>query len=322
MNKLKMYAAMAMAMVLAGSTIVTSKIITNHVPVFLNSELRFGMATLLYLPLILLYERKRQKLNGRDLLLLFLQTLGGVFIFSVFSLYGLRLTSAAEGGIITSTTPIVVALLALLFLGEKLNRARAGAIGIAFLGLVVINTNGAASGQGSNALLGNLLLFGAVLGESMFTIVGKASRISPLLTSALVAIFGCILFLPFALIEGTHFSLAQISVQDWLIIGYNALSTPIAYILWFYGIRHVPGSTAAIFTAFIPLSAVPLAALLLHEPVTWQHWLGFAFILAGIGLCMRESKQAEGQPEGPTRSNKKGLGHVSFPRFSRSGGRD
>jgi drug/metabolite transporter (DMT)-like permease len=47
-------------------------------------------------------------LLGKLHYVLFLQAFAGNFLFSILLLYGLKLTSAAESGIILDTTPVVV----------------------------------------------------------------------------------------------------------------------------------------------------------------------------------------------------------------------
>jgi len=111
-------------MAIVGSSIVVGKVAVARLPVFLLSGLRFAVASAILVTLVLLVERPLPRPTRRDVAVLALQAFAGIFAFNVLLLYGLRLTSAAEGGIVTSTTPAVAAALAVLTLGERWSRAR------------------------------------------------------------------------------------------------------------------------------------------------------------------------------------------------------
>src|SRR5579859_6965625 len=281
------YLAIVIPMILIGSSIVTGKMIVGHIPIFIIAALRFALASALLLPLLLLRERKFPIIKRSDYGLLFLQALTGVFLFNVCSLYGLRLTSAAIGGIITSTMPIIVGLLSLLFFSERITLRKSAGIIVTFLGVLIVNvaTSSPAGGTSGNMLLGNLLMFAAVIGEALYTILGKAvsPRVSPLATSTLMCIFGFFMFLPFSVVESIHFNFSQVSVQAWLAIVYLTIATVIAYYLMFYGISRVSASTTGIFTGLIPISTIFLSYVILGEPVSWVHWVATLCVLIGIG---------------------------------------
>ena len=90
------YLQLALAMTIVGSSVVAAKMIAASLPVMLSSCLRFAIAAPV-LMLVLLLREGRPKLPARvDLLSLFLQALCGVFLFSVFLLYGVQYTGAIE----------------------------------------------------------------------------------------------------------------------------------------------------------------------------------------------------------------------------------
>lgn len=99
------YLELTLAMAIVGSSVVVGKLLIASFPVFLGAGLRFAIASVILMPVLLVNEKEIPSLSRIDWLFLFLQTLTGVFLFSVFLLYGLKFTTAAESGIITSTTP-------------------------------------------------------------------------------------------------------------------------------------------------------------------------------------------------------------------------
>ncbi|AGP37384.1 hypothetical protein BE04_13025 [Sorangium cellulosum] len=283
---------LTLAMALVGSSVVAGKIITREFPVFLASGLRFGLAMPVLILLLLAREKRLPALAWRDYRVLFLQALTGVFLFSLFLLYGLRYTTSSESGIITSTTPGVTALLAALILGERLNRWKWAGVGLCVAGIAALQLGsggegGAEGARGSAHLFGTVLILGAVVCEGLFTILGKVmtAKLSPLAVSTMVVAFGFALFLPLAVYEARSFSFSQASMAGWLSIVHYALAvTVLGFVLWYRGVSKVSGATAAVFTGVLPVSALILSYLVLHEELRAAHGLGMLLIFGGI-LC-------------------------------------
>lgn len=279
-------------MTIVGSSVVVGKVVAAHWPIFLFMALRYGIATVLLAGVLLALPRGLPRPGARDLGLIAVQSLAGNVMFNVLLLHGLRLTSAAEGGIVTSTTPAVAAVLSVALLGERLTRRGLAGIGLAVLGLLAINALGpAVAGRGPDPLLGNVLVLGAVVGEATYVVCGKvASRsLGPTVITAAMCAFGFLMFLPPALLEARTFDWGRPGVADWLSLAYYAVAvTVVAILLWSRGLLHVPASTAAVFTGMMPVSAVGLSYLLLGEPFLWSHVAGGACVLGGILLVARQ----------------------------------
>jgi drug/metabolite transporter (DMT)-like permease len=281
------------AMIIVGSSVVVGKLIVASFPVFLASGLRFAIASVILLALLMKMEKRFPTLNKKDLMILCLQAFTGVFGFSVFLLYGLKISSAAESGIILSTTPSVIGVISFLFLREKIVRNKINGIIFAVLGIIAINVIGSSATDdlGYNPLFGHLLIFGAVLGEALFTILGKvvSSRISPLAISTFVSLFGFLFFLPFAIYEALFFDFSKTTILDWGLIMYSAVFvTVIGFFLWYQGVSKVSGSTAAVFTGVLPVSALLLSYVILGEAFSWSHVIGVICVLIGIRSITKE----------------------------------
>lgn len=301
-ERLRAYLELALAMALAGSSVVVGKVVVATFPVFLASALRFAIGSAILVPLLLWRERASFTTTRRDWVILFLQSLTGVFLFSVFLLYGLKFTNAAEAGIITSSTPALVGIISFLFLKESLSAYRMLGIGFAVCGVLLINVLGATpdGARGQLPLLGNILVFGAAVGEALFTVFRKAlsDTISPLRTATVVSVFGLLLFLPLGLYEAATFDFAQVGWTEWIPILYLGIGvTVVAFILWFQGVMKVPASTAAVFTGIMPVSAVLLSYLVLQEPFAWSHVWGGLCVLAGLRLITMEPSTPAMRPE-------------------------
>lgn len=282
------YLNLTLAMVLVGSSVVAGKLMVAELPVFLASALRFVLALLILLPLLKIREGGLPRISRKSWLMLGGQSLCGSFLFTIFLLYGLHYTGPSSAGIITSTTPACMGIIAWLFLKDRPSRKTTMGIALSVLGVLAINLVQKTGGlTGSHPLLGNLLVLGAVIFESLFLLIRKTvpEPLSPLAVSTIISLFGLAWFLPMGVYEATTTSLYSISPLGWLTVGYyGVFVTVLAYLFWFAGITKVPASTAGIFTAVMPVSALALSVLVLGEPVGWAQLTGCACVLGGIVL--------------------------------------
>ena len=285
------YVCLTLAMVLVGSSVVAGKVMVAELPVFLASELRFVLALAILLPLIRWREGGLPRISRRSWLLLGGQSLCGSFLFTVFLLWGLTRTGPSSAGIITATTPACMGIIAWLFLGDRPSRRTGAGIALSVLGVLAINLVRSGGGvSGSDPLTGNLLVLGAVVFESLFLLVRKTvpEPLSPLAVSTVISLFGLLWFLPMGLVEAAAMDFGAVSATGWLTVGYyGVFVTVLAYLFWFAGITKVAASTAGVFTAVMPVSALVLSALVLGEPVGWPQLAGCGLVLGGILLLSR-----------------------------------
>ena len=60
------------------------------------------------------------------------------------------------------------------------------------------------------------------------------------------------------------------------------MPTVIGFLLWYAGTARTTGAQASLFTAFAPVSAMLLSALILGEALTPARLVGIALVLAGV----------------------------------------
>jgi drug/metabolite transporter (DMT)-like permease len=272
----------AFAMILAGSSVVVGKILSTRVPVFLSAELSLCAALAAIAPAQIARRRELRLLGWRELGYMLLQALFGIVLFRVLTLYGLRFTSASSAGLITSASPAVMAVMAMLFLRERPGLAGWTGIGVTMAGLLLVN---GASLRAPGALTGNLLVLGAVVCEALLTIFRKSSggRIGSVTNTTVLAAMSALLLLPFALMDLRTCPLHSIDGAGWAaVIYYGAFATVIAYVLWGHGSLLIPASRTGLATAAMPVSALVLSALVLGERLGPASLIGCAVVVSGI----------------------------------------
>lgn len=206
-------------------------------------------------------------------------------------LLGMQRAPGAVGAVVMATTPAVTAIGAVLFLGDRLGGARVLAIVLAVAGVVLVNvTADTARSVGDQVVLGSLLVFGAVVCEAAYSLMGKrlTGDLSPLLIAAAAAVGALLLFVPLAAWDAVRFDWSRPSVGQWVAaMWWGAGTMGLGSWLWFRGMRRVQPGTAAAFMGVMPVSALLLSYVLLGEAFSWLHVLGMALVLAGLAAVVR-----------------------------------
>ncbi|MEN8906400.1 MAG: DMT family transporter [Clostridiales bacterium] len=281
------YMQLSVAMFLAGSSVIAGKLLVT-IPIFFSQMVSSLIALLIIYPIARILEGSiaKVKLNKNDILFLFLQALTGNFLFRIFLIVGLKYTNLLESGIILGTSPIVFVILSFVFLKEKINRKLVFAVCLCTFGIILLKTtNYTNSNFTSLSLIGYILIFLAVISESLFTIFRKKQsyKDKPITTTTIITFFSFILFCPPGFYQMINFhcdSLTLIHITS--ILYYSIFCSVAAYIFWFLGISKVTVSSAAVFTGIMPISSVFLSITLLHEKLYLQHIIGLTLTLVSV----------------------------------------
>jgi len=283
------------SMALVGTYVALSKPLTAVIPVFALAFLRFGIAAVAMLPWTFRAPGEAP-LTPTEQWLFFLLSFFGNFLFSICMLTGITLTTATAAGVILATLPAVVALLSRFFLRERLTPRVLLAIALAVGGIMLLQLAKAESANARGALLGNLLMFGAVVCEAIYVIIAKrlsATR-TPLRVSALINLWGLALIAPFGLWSLASFDLGTLNAGHWsLLVFYSLAASLFAVWMWVTGLKHVPASQAGVFTVALPIAATAVGVLLLGERFTVLHAAALACASVGVLLIGTVRPQVE-----------------------------
>jgi drug/metabolite transporter (DMT)-like permease len=263
--------------------------------VFLLAWLRFGIGGLA-MAHWLRKPANEPPMTPRTRRLLFLESFLGNFLFSICMLYGVSLTSAVSAGVIMAAIPATVALLSWVVLRERITGRTWAAIALAATGIGLLAfaqpPRDGAPAAAEYAWLGNLLVFGAVLCEAAYAVIGKTltGALGPKRITSLINLWGFALVTPFGLYAARGFDFAAVAASSWLLLVFYALAASIWTVwLWMTGLKVVPASQAGVFTAMLPVSAAAVGVLVLGEQLGLMQVLAFAAALAGVLLATLRS---------------------------------
>ena len=267
-----------------GGMYVVSKVVLEIIPPFSLVTLRLllGAITLA----IVLFLRGFPNISRRQLW----QVLGVGFVGYGISLslqfLGTKLSTAANGSLVTSATPAFVLLFAWALLREKITARRLVALFLATLGVIAVIDPRSAQ-LNPDLFLGNLMLIGAAVTWAFYSVlVRKVTQHTDVLLFSLVAFIGGLpVSVPASAWELSRVELGEINlgvVGGVLFLG--VISTALAMVLWNTAFAYVDASLASLTFFAQPVVGTSLGWLFLGEKITSFFLVGG--LLIGIGLLM------------------------------------
>lgn len=248
------------------------------------------ISTIIFLPFLWRENRKRGiKMRWRwsEIKHFILPGLIGIFLMQYGYTVGARMTLAANAGIITLTIPVIVALLASLFLNEKLNIVRIASFVLAISGVVITSLPdlSEADFRQSKYLTGNLIFFLACCCCGYYNTYCKVlveKKFTELEILVYSSITGSIASLPLLIwIEPFHFNAfmqsgvaAQLGILELGLIVYG-----ISMLLFFYILKRMDVTQAILGNYLLPFFIAILGLVLLGEKVTGVMIAGGLLIL-------------------------------------------
>lgn len=285
-----------------GGTFIAGRALAGHVTPASAAFLRFAVATLCLHLLAWRIDGGLPRLRPGQAFGVTMAGLTGVFSYNLFFFTGLTYLTASRASLIIATNPVFIALASAAFFGDRLHRLRILGILLSGAGAMVVISKGRAGlfAAGAGLGVGEALIFGAVASWVAFSLIGKRvlADLSPLASITYAATAGTLALLVPALMDGLPSHLGGYRLADWLWIGYlGVFGTAVGFIWYYQGIRSIGPSRAGLFINFVPVSAILLGILILHEPVTASLFAGAALVTTGAFLTNRPAPTATVRPE-------------------------
>jgi len=233
--------------------------------------------------------------SGRDWLGL---VVIGVLWFGVYNLAlnaGERHVDAGTAAMLIQVSPVLIAVLATVFLGERFTGWLGLGLLLAFAGIVLIALS---QPDGHNDLLGVALCLLAALVYSISLVVQKplVSRLSALHVTWLACTIGALVCLPFAgqlVDDTTHASASDV----WWVVYLGLFPTAIAFTTYAFALRHMTASSLGITTYLVPPLTILMGWLFLGEVPPTMAYAGGALALIGVAVARRKPRARAVEPQ-------------------------
>ena len=266
------------------------------------NALRFVLAsTILFV--VLRPTRATLNVDRRDIPTFIGLGLLGNVLYQVLFIYGVDWTLAGNAALMLATVPIFVSLFSTLLRHEKIGPAGWAGVLLSVAGIGLVVWGGVRGLQfGAETLRGDITMLASAVAWSAYT-VGAApllKKYGPLKATAGTMWIGTIVLVTIS----TPALLAQdwsaVSTVAWAGLAFSgALSIALAYIIWYYGVRHLGSSRTAVYSNTVPLVALLVAWATLGETPTWTQLVGAGAIVGGVLLSKLGSATSPAAPSVP-----------------------
>ncbi|MBV7548261.1 EamA family transporter [Pseudomonas sp. PDM26] len=298
-SDLPVYLKLAAVTMVWGGTFVAGRYLAGGLSPLLAASLRFLLASMALLLFIRMARTPLVRPSPRQWLQLSLLGFFGIFFYNLCFFYGLHYINASRASLIVALNPAVIGLASWLLFKERLTRAKVVGIAICMAGacMVIVSRDPQLLAGRADAWLGDLLIFGCVLGWGVYSLFSREldHSLGPVQTVTWSILLGTVMLWITCIVRGevSIEAVASLGAQQWLSLLYlGVLGSALAYIAYYDGIRKIGATRSGVFIALNPLTAVLLGALLLDEPLTLAMCLGGGLILAGIFLCNKPLARA------------------------------
>jgi drug/metabolite transporter (DMT)-like permease len=210
--------------------------------------------------------------------------------YFIFETLGLKLSTASEAGMMIALIPVVVAILAAVFLGEVPSNKQllciiTSVLGVLFIIVMKSNT------QFSKQATGLFLLLGAVFSAGIYNILSRKSSLefSSVEITYIMMMIGAVAFNGVSLVRhylnnqlSSYFvPLANIDILM-AVLYLGVLSSVMAFLMVNFMLAKLEAYKSAVFTNLTTIISVLAGVLLRGEPFYWFHLLGGLLIILGV----------------------------------------
>ncbi|MHB1393029.1 MAG: DMT family transporter [Clostridia bacterium] len=293
MKKLKGYlpylAGIAISIIFGLSFLFTKQGLDDFSPMVLLSY-RFGIAAviigLLTITGIIKVNFKGKSLKGIIILALFHPT-----VYFSMEAIGIKYTSSSEAGIMIALIPIVVMVLARIFLNERPSNIQKLFIMVSVLGVIFIilmSENLNIQGQ----LIGIIALLTAVFAGSVFSVLSRklSKNFTSIEITFVMIMFGAVFFNLIAVIKGlmdgdlyNQYITPMTSLNGAVAVLYlGVISSIIAFFMQNYMLSKLQATNTSVFTNLTTIISIAAGTLIRHEAFYWYQLIGGIFIILGV----------------------------------------
>ena len=243
---------------------------------------RVGLAALILLGLAKLTGRRMPTSPAVWLAFIVMGALNNLVPFSLI-VWGQTHIDSSLASILNATTPIFSVLLAhLLTREEQLTTNRLTGVLIGWAGVTVLIGVESLGGFGVQGL-GYLAVLGASCSYALAAIFGRRFKtLDPVVVSTGTLGAAAVMILPVALVVEQPWQLAPSAVTWAAVIGLAAISTSLAYIIYFRVLAVAGATNILLVTFLIPISAIFLGIMVLGERPGWNAFGGMVLIFIGL----------------------------------------
>lgn len=229
--------------------------------------------------------------SGRSWTLIVVVGFGATSMGFLGMFHAAEFVSPGLATVIANVQPIIAAVLATVFLGERINAVGKIGLAVGLAGITVIAWPGIASAHVQGYSLGIAYVVLAATGVSVGNVAIKrlTGQVDPILAMGFQLLIGAI---PLALLS---ILTEDISMLTWstefalVLVALAVLGSSLAFWLWFEALERVELNRANAFTFLVPIFGLMIGAAFFGERLEVAQIVGVILVLTGILLVQRDA---------------------------------
>jgi len=278
------WSLLALLSVLWGGSFFFNGVVLRELPPLTLVLLRVTIAAIILLPLLWVYRiRFPADLSGWKPFFA-IAFLNNILPFCLI-VVGQTYIPSGLASILNATTPLFTVLVMAAAGDEKLHMRRVAGVVTGLIGVVILH--GQALGFQSGEGIGILLCLTAAFAYGLSALYArrKLSDSPPLATATFQMLASSLMMIVIAAVFERPWQLSMPGLTTWLaILGLAALSTALAYIVFFQILRRSGSTNVMLVTLLIPVTAILLGYLVLGERVSLHEIIGALVIGSALLL--------------------------------------
>jgi len=257
---------------------------------FTLAFLRWTLALLIIAPWWLGRAWRLRQVLREHLPMLTLQGILGVGCFNTLVYFGVQHTQASNAMLMQSAVPVVILLLAALFLREPASPRQWLGVVLSLSGVLVLVSRGSVEVLAAfDFNQGDLWIFLAMLSWSLYTLGlrWKPAALDGFTFFGFSVLVGVVALFPFMLWEqGGTAALELTEPFVWTVIYMAIFPSILSFLFWNYGVEKLGAATAGLFIHLMPMFGLLLATIFLGERLGWYHLAGVLLIFTGLYIAI------------------------------------
>ena len=278
------WSLLALLSVLWGGSFFFNGVVLRELPPLTVVLLRVTIAAIILLPLLWAYRIGFPKGVSGWKPFFAIALLNNILPFCLI-VVGQTYIPSGLASILNATTPLFTVLVMAAAGDEQLHMRRVAGVVTGLIGVIILH--GQALGFRSGAGIGILLCLAAAFSYGLSALYArrKLSDSPPLATATFQMLASSLMMTVIAAIFERPWQLSMPGVTTWLaVIGLAALSTALAYIVFFQILRRSGSTNVMLVTLLIPVTAILLGYLVLGESVSLREMIGALVIGSALLL--------------------------------------
>jgi drug/metabolite transporter (DMT)-like permease len=243
---------------------------------------RVALASIILLVIVYLKGDKMPSSPGLWGAFIIMGALNNLIPFSLI-VWGQTHIESGLASILNATTPIFSVVLAhFLTREERLTANRITGVTIGWIGVAMLIGIESLRGFGIE-VMGQLAVVGATFSYACAAIYGRRFKgINPLIVATGMLCGSTIMMTPLALVIEQPWNLSPGITTLMALFGLAAVSTSLAYIIYFQVLATAGPTNLLLVTFLIPVSAILLGVVVLAERLAWNAFAGMGLIFIGL----------------------------------------